>query len=160
MKLPQRILVFLIGFSLLSCYASEYKKPDLSELNAILAVGKSIDLNQQQPDKDQSLLVRIHELPIFENDCFVETHGICQNQYYISVSTFDEYPETNVFKLNHIGSLVTVNWLKESELDHAKISLVLDKYTDEALKNNPALKNQKIKLIVRLGINDMEVTRE
>ncbi|NOY72591.1 MAG: hypothetical protein GXP14_09485 [Gammaproteobacteria bacterium] len=97
-------------------------------------------------------------MPIYKNDCFVETHGICQNQYYITVSTYDEYPETNIFKLKYKGVLVDLYWMEDNKVDYVKLMLVLNKYTDDATKNNNSLTNNQIKVLVELTPKNIRQT--
>ena len=94
-------LFFLAGLLLTACSHSVVKyNVDVNELSTAMAYGTIKDLNDIDHKIEKDLLVRLYQVPILGEECFVETHGICRNNYYISVSTYDEYPETNVFKLN------------------------------------------------------------
>lgn len=52
-------------------------------LGSVLALGKLIETKSNTATHEIDLYVRLYEMPVYKNDCFVETHGICQNQYYI-----------------------------------------------------------------------------
>lgn len=136
-----------------SCAKMPTGNTDHINLSKVLALGKLIEANAKTATHEVDLIVRLYEMPIFENDCFIETHGICQNQYYVAVSTYDEYPETNVFKLNHRGVLVDFHWVEDSQTDYVKLMLVMNKYTTEALENNKNLVNVQSNISVELTPN-------
>jgi hypothetical protein len=122
--------------------------PDLK--NAI-AFGAMTELNDIDPKQEKDLLVRLYQAPVMNQDCFVETHGVCQYKYFISVSTFDETPEVNVFKLSNLGEITKVSWLPENILDYVELELTINKYTKEALDNNVTLENRPIKVLLKLS---------
>ncbi len=115
--------------------------PEVGVYKRALAYGTQMDLNKLDAEIEKNLLVRLYRIPLSDNDCFVETHGICQYEYLLSVSSFDEQPEVNVFKLPLVGEIIGIGWNKHSGVDEAKIELSLNQYSEAALKNNPALKN-------------------
>ncbi len=131
--------------------------PDAQELAQVLALGRMIDLNLLPSPQEKDLLVRLYEVPQFDDDCLVETHGPCRNAYYFSVSTYDEYPLTRVFRLNVLGNLSDIQWRKEDVPDQVAFSLRLGKYTAQALDNNPALRDQSVRLSVTLSARALNV---
>ncbi len=125
-----------------------------------MAYGSMKELNNIDPNMEKDLLIRLYQIPIMGERCFVETHGVCQNSYYISVSTFDEFPETNVFKLNMAGDVSRIQWLQENQYDYVEIEFTLNKYTKEAMANNNSLVNTQSKVLVKLTpISHIEITR-
>jgi hypothetical protein len=122
--------------------------PDLK--NAI-AFGAMTELNDIDPKQEKDLLVRLYQTPVMNQDCFVETHGVCQYKYFISVSTFDENPEVNIFKLSNVGEITSISWLAENVLDYVELELTINKYTKEALDNNADLENRSLKILLKLS---------
>lgn len=124
-------------------------------LKTAMAYGKMSDLNKNA-NGSADLLVRLYQVPVMDGSCFVETHGVCRYRYYVAVSTFDEQPEMNVFKLSHEGEVTGVVWQTEDKPDYVEVELALSQYTQAALKNNPALKNTTSKLLLKLSPRAME----
>lgn len=126
-------LILLLTFAITSCstLTPEFK-------NAI-AFGEIEELNQYSEDVDKSLLLRLLRSPIYQEGCYRETQGVCKYKYFLSVSSFDELPETNVFSLQAVGEITEVKWLATEAVDTAKLELTMAPYTESALKNNPAL---------------------
>jgi hypothetical protein len=143
------LFVFLTMF-LTACISSPVKEFDDINFSEILALGKVIEANKTRAEHEIDLIVRLYEVPIFENDCFVETHGICQNQYYVAVSTYDEYPKTNIFKITQKGVLSNFEWVKDEKVDFVKLALKMDKYSKEAINNNPSLLNVSSVILIEL----------
>ena len=139
-----KFLVFLACILLSAC--SSIPK----ELENALAYGTIQELNNLNPEIEKDLFIRLYEKPIHREGCFKETHGVCQYKYFLSVSTFDEHPETNLYELKNIGEAITINWLKEDTIDSAEISFIFNKYTKEALLNNTDLKNEQNKVIIKV----------
>ncbi|MBT0961028.1 hypothetical protein [Denitromonas iodatirespirans] len=136
MALPTRLLPLLLaGCTHLAPPAQI--APD--DLKAALAYGQRIDLDARDPAIEKNLSLRLYAVPQVGGDCFVETHGVCANTYYLSVSTFDEYPLANVFRLTHEGEVRDVRWREDATVDQATIDVTMDRYTAAARKNNPAL---------------------
>ncbi len=82
-----------------------------NELQSAVAFGVIEELNKLDPDVEKQLLLRLYRAPVYVEGCFKETHGICQYSYFLSVSTFDEYPETNIYKLKTKGEITKIMWL-------------------------------------------------
>jgi hypothetical protein len=115
-----------------------------------MAYGTMKELNNIDPDIEKDLLVRMYQVPILGESCFIETHGVCRNNYYLSVSTFDEFPESNVFKMNIVGEVTEIHWFRENKHDYVEIGFTLNKYTKEALENNNSLVNVQSEVLVKL----------
>jgi len=152
-----KTLFFLTMIMIASCSHIPAKNNlNINELKVAMSYGTMRQLNDIDPDIEKDLLVRLYQVPIMDGNCFIETHGICQNKYYLSVSTFDEFPETNIFRLNMVGEVSGVHWLQEDITDHVKIEFTFNKYTKEALKNNRSLVNFQSKILVELDPNTLE----
>lgn len=144
-------LFFLVLILLTACSHSTVKNDlDINELSIAMAYGTMKELNEIDPDIEKDLLVRLYQNPIFGENCFIETHGVCQNNYYLSVSTFDEFPESNVFRLKMVGEVTGIHWVQDNKYDYVEIEFTLNKYTKEALANNNALVNVQTKVLVKL----------
>ena len=130
-----------------------------SDLIRVLALGKLHDLNLQHTTWQKDLLIRLYEVPIFENDCFVETHGVCQNEYFLTVSTIDEYPEINIFNLGQKGELIAFEWLEENKVDYVEISFSFRNIRLAASKNNPDLSSNNFAITAKIGINNLTVIK-
>lgn len=127
--------IFFIAFTVLLSSCSSIN----SQLQEAISYGKIVELNEYSKGIDKQLLVRLFQAPIYNEDCFQETHGVCQYQYFISVSTFDEYPETNIYPLKTQGEIRTYKWLNATEVDTAKLEFGINNYTKVAISNNPRL---------------------
>jgi len=123
----------LCVFFLTSCATHD------GDLWRAISYGEIAEVNGYSSEIEKSLYVRMYQAPIYNEYCFVETHGICKYKYYFSVSTFDEYPEVNLFELRHQGEVVDIRWLENNDIDSATIEFRMSKYTKEALQNNSAL---------------------
>lgn len=132
-------------------------EPDVNAYKRALAYGTQIDLNKLDVGVDKNLLVRLYQIPLSENNCFNETHGICQYQYLLSVSSFDEQPQTNVFKLPVVGEITGISWHKQRDIDEAKIEFFVNQFSQAALKNNPALKNSKRQYALTVNLKNVVV---
>lgn len=126
-----------------------------SELQKAIAFGSITELNQLSPEVDKQLLLRIYESPSYQKGCFNETHGVCQYIYFLSVSTFDEYPETKIYELKTKGEIIKIDWQNEAKTDSAKILMVFNKFTREALKNNKSLGGEEE--IVCIEVNAISI---
>ena len=120
--------------------------------NAI-AFGSIQELNELSSDVDKQLLLRLYRSPSKTENCFKETHGVCQYDYFLSVSSFDETPQTNTYKLKIKGEIVRIDWQNESKNDSAKINVTFNKYTKTALNNNKSLEAEKNTIRVEVGLN-------
>ena len=136
---------------LISLLASSPSYAIDTELQQAISFGEIKELNQYSPEIEKQLLVRLFQTPVNGDSCFKEAHGVCQFRYFISVSTFDEHPETNIFKLKTLGEAVDIKWFNSSETDTALIKLILNQYSAEALKNNAQLKNTKTILNIKVS---------
>jgi len=157
-----RIFLLLSFASLFVCSIAYAEQVESKKFNykQVMALGKVIELNKKSQKNAADLKVRLFELVSHKLKCFIETHGICQYEYYVAVSTFDEYPETNVFKLKHKGVLIQAVWLKSSKVDNVKLELIMDKYTQAAQKNNKKLINVRSVVLVELSIKSINITIE
>lgn len=132
-------------------------EPNVNAYKRALAYGTQIDLNKLDAGIEKNLLVRLYQIPLSENNCFIETHNVCQYQYLLSVSSFDEQPEANVFKLPVAGEITGISWHKQSGIDEAKIALAVNQYSQAALKNNPALKNVQSRYLLTASVKNVVV---
>ena len=126
-----------------------------NDLQNALAFGDIKVLNEYSAEIDKHLLIRLYSAPIHKESCFVETQGACKFKYFISVSTFDEYPETNIYRLQNEGEITEVNWINTSDVDSAELNLIFNQFSSGALKNNNALINQQ--KIVNIKANPSEI---
>lgn len=141
---------FVVGFLLLSACSTLN-----GELEKALAFGSIKELNELDPEIDKQLLLRLYESPLYGDDCLKETHSVCRYVYFLSVSTFDEYPDTNIYKLKTEGHIVSVSWMSDSEVDTAKLNLVFDEYPEEALKNDNSLRHEERTVNVVVNTNNI-----
>lgn len=132
--------------------------PELEVYQRALAYGTQIDLNPIDAGIEKNLQLRLYRVPISQNECFVETHGICQYEYLLSVASFDEQPEVNVFKLPLVGEISRIGWRKHSGIDEAVIEVSLNRYSEAALKNNPALMNATSQHVLSVNLKTVTVT--
>lgn len=153
----KKLFFLFLVLSISACsHADNKNRIDFSELVRAMAYGSVKELNEIDKNLEKDLLVRLYQVPVFGEDCFVETEGVCQNGYYVSVSTFDEQPETNLFKLNMMGEVVDIRWLTEDQSDYAEIEFTLNKYTKEAVENNKSLVNLKSTILLKLSVMSHE----
>lgn len=136
----------------------EGETPEVAVYKRALAYGTQTDLNKLDVEIEKNLQLRLYRIPLLTNTCFVETHGVCQYEYLLSVSSFDEVPEINVFKLPLVGEITGTRWLKPSGIDEAQIDLTLSQYSDAALKNNAALKNEVSRYKLTVGLKNIVLT--
>lgn len=157
----QNFVLILLALSVFSCSDLDKQRSlELTDLKQVLALGRMTDLNAQSPEQERELFIRLYEVPVFENNCFVETHGICQYEYFISVSSYDEYPEINVYKIPYLGELSQYSWLADETLDQERIKFSFAKYSKAALNNNPALVNQQRDIIATIGLRSFVTSIE
>ncbi len=153
--------VLLLSLSLAACAHGgagneAHDEPDDAGLYKAMSIGKVITLNELQPEIDKDLSVRLYQVPTMDQDCFVETHGICQYEYYVAVSTFDEYPQVNVYKLATKGELAEITWVSDDRVDYVELDVTLNRYTSEALRNNKALDSAATRIRLKLSPTAME----
>ncbi len=139
--------LFLSFLLLVSCSThseEKVKKLDNPLLVKILAFGELTDLNQLQKDIDKELWVKIYQVPSTKkNDCFPESHGICEYEYYLVTSQFDENPTINAYSLGTFGEFTDYKWEPATSTDKAIINIKVSNYSIAALKYNSTLKNKE-----------------
>jgi len=149
-------IIFLMMTLLMACDGNEtVNQSKTDNFKAAMAYGSITELNNLDSNIEKNLHVRLYKIPLADSACFVETHGVCQNKYLISVSTLDEYPEFNVFELSTRGDISRIKWLKANKTDSVELEFIFDKYTTQAIKNNPALSNTQIYVKLKLGITEI-----
>ncbi|MFL0809851.1 MAG: hypothetical protein K6L76_05500 [Agarilytica sp.] len=119
-------------------------------LQKAVAYGKIQELNQISPEIEKNLYLRLYQSPIYKEDCYIETQGVCKYQYYLSVSTFDEYPETYIYKVKNIGEIKEVTWVSGTAIDSAELGLRLSRYSEIALENNSKLDKSEEKVVLKI----------
>jgi hypothetical protein len=144
-----KLLLITLAVFFSSCSALD------SDLQNAISYGEIRDLNKYTPEVDKQLLIRLFNSPVYVENCFKETHGVCQYKYFLSVSTFDEYPETNIYFLKTLGEIGKIEWVPTSDVDTAKLELVINRYTRAALSNNNELVNTIS--IVNLVVTPIEI---
>jgi len=144
-----KLIILCLIFFLAACTTSPSN--DTYQLKEAMAYGTLIELNDRNENIEKNLLVRMYQVPLSNGDCFIETHGVCKYQYYISVSTFDEYPEVNVVKLDVYGEIISVKWLSVKESDYAEIEIIYNHFTKEAIQNNKALSTTKFRILLKIN---------
>jgi len=137
-----KVAILSILFLLASCSTMN------KDLESAISFGQINELNQYSPEVEKQLYVRLYQSPIYKEGCFKETHGICQYRYFLSVSTFDEYPETNIFPLNELGEITGIEWQDNKGIDAAAIDFTMEKYTKAAIVNNPELISRTVMVSV------------
>ena len=147
--------LFFSLFLLVSCSThSEEKieKLDNPILVRILAFGELTDLNQLQKNIDKELWVKIYKVPSTKkNNCFPESHGICEYEYYLVTPQFNENPTINAYSLGTFGEFTDYKWEPATSSDKAVINIKVSNYSVAALKYNAALKkNEKEYQLVAL----------
>ena len=137
-------LLFLVSCSTHS--EEKIEKLDNPLLVKILAFGELTDLNQLQKDVDKELWVKIYKVPSTKkNDCFPESHGICEYEYYLVTSQFDENPTINAYFLGIFGEFTDYKWESATSTDKAIININVSNYSNAALKYNKTLKKMERK---------------
>ncbi|XPF95645.1 hypothetical protein ACM9HF_06420 [Colwellia sp. RE-S-Sl-9] len=145
-------LIILVATFLLSACTNHLSNSSL-KIKEAMAYGTIIELNKTDNNINKELYIRLYQTPLNGEDCFIETHGICKYQYYVSVSTFDESPEVNVFKLGVYGEIINTQWLAVNQYDYAEIEVTYNSYTKEAIKNNKALNNVKSTVVLKVNLD-------
>lgn len=147
-------LFLLVAIFFTACTDGSIRKNfDSHDLSRVMAYGSVKELNAINPEIEKDLLIRLYQSPIFGESCFIETHAVCRYNYYLSVSTFDEFPQSNVFKLKMVGKVTDIHWLKETKYDYVEIEFTINQYTKEALVNNPALVNTSTSVLIKVDPN-------
>jgi len=123
------------------------------QVKEAMAYGTLTELNKFDEHIEKELLIRLYEVPNNSINCFVETHGICKYEYFLSVSTFDEYPEVDVFKLSISGKILNTAWIVVEQPDYAEIVVTYSEYTNEAYENNKALDKKLLKTELKISLD-------
>ena len=134
-----------------------------NDLQNALAFGDIRELNKYSPEVDKQLLIRLYSSPIHSShthkeNCFIETHGVCKYSYFISVSTFDEYPETNIYKLQTEGEITDISWVHSSDIDSAELNLIFNQFSVAALKSNNSLINHQQNVHIKASAFEISET--
>ena len=129
-----------------------------NDLQNALAFGDIKELNEYSSEIDKQLLIRLYSSPIHKKSCFIETNGTCKYSYFISVSTFDEYPETNIYKLQTEGEITDISWIHTSDIDSAELNLIFNQFSVAALKNNNALINHQKNVHIKASSSEISET--
>lgn len=127
-------------------------------LQNALAFGDIKELNDYSSEIDKQLLIRLYSSPVEKENCFIETHGTCKYRYFITVSTFDEYPETNIYQLQTEGEITDISWVDTSDIDSAELNLVFNQFSVAALKNNNALINHQKNIHIKVSSSKISET--
>lgn len=145
-----KLLLLLSVFVLSSCSTID------TELTKAISFGEITDLNSYSENIEKNLFVRLYRSPVYEENCFKETQGVCKYQYFLSVSTFDEYPDVAIYKLSEKGEIKEIHWSRSGELDTAIIEFTMSAFTEMASKNNSELKTKSKKLLVKVNPTKIE----
>ncbi len=144
-----KALVLIILLFVSSCAINGQEKVKIlnnSLLVDILTLGEVTDLNALQENIEKNLSVKIYKVPDKEgNQCFPESHGICQYRYYLATSQIDESPIVGAYYLGVLGEIVEYQWESTELIDTAIIIIKANKYSKEALNYNKALTNEEVK---------------
>jgi hypothetical protein len=98
-----------------------------ADLERAMAYGRIVELNDIESASEKGLLVRIFQVPILDGDCAPETHRACEHRLFVSVATFDEQPQTNVFDLGIRGEIASARWLPTEVPDGAALALSIQR---------------------------------
>lgn len=158
-----KIITFIILLLAISCTTNSQvvvkyiKDPILPEL---LMLSELQDLNELQQNIDKNLWVKVYKLPnTGKNECFPESHGICEYKYYIATSQLDDSPIVKAYYLGVLGEIIEYKWKYTSINDKAIINIITNKYSNEALAYNKALKNITTKYRIIATPNSLELTK-
>ena len=156
-------ILFVVLLLTISCTTNsqevvrEIKGPVFPKL---LMLSELQDLNKLQLNIDKNLWVKVYKLPnTEENDCFPESHGICEYKYYIATSQLDDSPTVKAYYLGVLGEIIEYKWEYTSVNDKAIINIVANKYSSEALNYNKLLKNSITKYSIIATANNLELNK-
>jgi hypothetical protein len=155
---------FLLGSFLLCvngfCLANEIDKQTLQNN---LAYGTVIELNQYGLGQEKSLLLRLFGTRDQNEECGLETSGVCKNQYLLTSSTFDEMPETQAYSLRAKGEFVKAKWINQNSdsagPDQAELTLTFREYSQSATGTNNKLARKIFRVKVKVTQDGIEETR-
>lgn len=136
-----KLKLLFLALVLTGCSANQPTATNIIDapIQNAIAYGELQQLNELSPNVDKPLLLRLWRAPTDNHTCFVETEGVCQYQYFLSVASFDEQPETNVFALEPVGEIEQIGWLDSTAEDTAVLEIQMQDYTKMAASNNSAL---------------------
>lgn len=134
-----------------------------NDLQNALAFGDIKELNKYSSEVDKQLLIRLYSAPAHtsqshKENCFIEAHGTCKYRYFMSVSTFDESPETNIYQLQTEGEITDISWVDTSDIDSAELNLIFNQFSAAALKNNNTLINHKKNVHIKVSSSEISET--
>jgi hypothetical protein len=144
-----RVLSIIFVLFLSACSTTDNN----NQLKEAMAYGTLIELNKFDEHIQKEMLIRLYEVPNNSSNCFVESHGVCKYEYFLSVSTFDEYPEVGVFKLSVSGKILNTEWVVVEQPDYAEIVVTYSEYTNEAYENNKTLKKKVLKTELKISLD-------
>lgn len=149
-------LLFVNGF----CLANEIDKQTLQNN---LAYGTMIELNQYSPGQEKGLLLRLFGTHDQNEECGLETSGVCKNKYLITSSTFDEMPETQAYSLRVKGEFVKATWINQNSdsagPDQAELILTFREYSQSATRTNNKLVRQFFRVKLKVTPDGIEETK-
>lgn len=154
----------LIFSSLLLCMIPlSFAQPaDDQTLQKNLAYGKLIELNQYSPEHEKGLLLRLFSLPSHDEECGLETSGVCKNQHLLTAASFDEMPDTQAYSLQTKGEFVKADWIESSNKaaipDQAELILTFREHHRFATRANPNLARKSFKVRVKITPQGIEET--
>ena len=138
-------IILMLGI-VLSAFASD--KVDIktvtdTDMARVLALSEVMDLNKIKTPFEKNRWVKMYKVPgVGPVDCFPESHGICQYEYYLATSQIDDSPAVNAWNLGRLGEIIDYKWIKTEEVDSAIIIMKVSKYSKQAISYNKKLKNE------------------
>ncbi|WP_419811580.1 hypothetical protein [Bacterioplanoides sp.] len=108
-----RLLIFFLAY--VGCYSSSSAEYSNDIIRAI-SYGKISELNNIETNHEKKLFLRLISLPE-KGSCIEETLSVCSYKHFISVSSFDEYPDFNIFLLSYNGFFDEVVWKNSGNID-------------------------------------------
>ncbi|RMH10451.1 MAG: hypothetical protein D6698_17625 [Gammaproteobacteria bacterium] len=158
-NIMQRLLFLAVSsFYIANCPAGE--KVDYDTLTSLLAYGTSKDIPPEEATGVAPLILRLHALPdLHHRDCIPETDSPCGNIYYLSVATYDEFPEAAVFRLPLSGEVLSVELLPtdKDQTDTARLSIEWQNVSRFVHARNPEIPLQRRTMTVRVTPTDLQV---
>jgi len=148
----------ILGISLLLFGCTNSSTQNTPSLKDAMAYGVVTELNNQDENIEKELFIRLYQTPS-DSSCLTEIHSVCQYKYHMSVSTFDEYPEANVFELAIRGEIIDTTWLAVDTHDYAEIEVTYNKFTNEALENDKSLTNVTTTKTLKIDVRSIVVTK-
>jgi len=127
-------------------------------LKNVMAYGVITELNNQDENIEKALFIRLYQTPS-NTSCLTEIHSVCQYQYHMSVSTFDKYPEADVFELAIRGEIIDTTWLAVDTHDYAEIEVTYNKFTHDALQRDKSLINITTTKTLKIDVENINFTK-